>query len=106
MNNQYRSGDFIVSGELYTYLDFSYYNATGQPVYLYAPGGVNGYGETSLIYDQPDLIVSSFDNISNNRIWIIGKAGEKDYFRKVPTSWKLQKTFNAKDSEIRLYVNS
>lgn len=105
-NTQYRNGDLLISGELYTYLDFSYYNNTNQPVYLFAPNGVSGYGETSLFYDQKHLVIRSYNDIPNKRIWIVGKVGDKDYYQQVPSTWKLDKTYRAKDSEVRLYLQS
>lgn len=102
-NQDYRAGDQIISGELYTYLDYSYYNSTNQPVYLYAPKGISGYGETSLIYNQPQLVVESFSNVAAPRIWLVGKTGDKSYYQEVPTDWKLLGTKKAGDSEIRLY---
>lgn len=105
-NNNYENGDLLLSGELYTYLDYNYYNRTGQPVYLLAAEGISGYGETSLFYDQPELVINSLKDVNNKRIWLVGKSGDKDYWREIPSSWKLEKTLTAKDSEVRLYVQS
>jgi uncharacterized membrane protein len=102
-NSQFTPGDLLLSGELYTYLDFSYYNRTNQPVYLLSPSGVSGYGETSLIYDHPELVIRNYHTVSNKRVWLVGKVGDKEYYRSVPSNWKLKKTVRAKDSEVRLY---
>ena len=45
VNREYRPGDMIVSAELYTFFDFSYYNHTSQPVHLLAPEPMWQYGE-------------------------------------------------------------
>lgn len=90
VNARFEPGDGLLSGELYTFFDFSYYNRTGTQVQLWSKNGVNGYGESSLIYDRADSIVVR--NLSDMRprsgyVWVIGKTGAKDYFDKVPSFW-------------------
>lgn len=105
----YQPGDVLVSAELYTYFDFSYYNKTNQPVKLLSAEPLSGYGETSLLYDnQRNIVVNSLSDIqpssSQKRIWVIGKTGEHDYFSKdIPTSWELLDQKQAGDSAVRLY---
>jgi hypothetical protein len=61
VNREYRPGDMIVSAELYTFFDFSYYNHTGQPVHLLSPEPFGQYGEWSLIHDkETELRVAKF----------------------------------------------
>ncbi len=102
VNAGYQPGDEIVSGELYTYFDFSYYNHTGQTAKLIAAEGVSGYGETSLLYDRSAaLVVDDFSHVHplSGRIWVVGKPGPNDDF-KVPASWKLLDQFQAADSKV------
>ncbi len=90
VNNNYLPGDEILSGELYTFFDFSYYNHTGHQTKLWAKNGVNGYGESSLIYDRADqIVVRKLEDIkpTSGYIWVVGKTGKKDYFEHVPVTW-------------------
>ncbi len=87
---QFSNGDALVAGELYVYLDFSYYNKTNTVLKLYAPGGISGYGETSLFYDnQAQIVVTDFESIkpATGKVWVVGKAGDKSYYKEVPSSW-------------------
>ncbi len=99
------NGDQLVAGELYVYFDFSYYNHTNLPLYLYAPSGVSGYGETGLLYDRPQLILASYAQLSpaSGYVWVIGKAGTGD-FDAVPPSWKLAAHFQAGESVANRYL--
>ena len=102
----YKPGDKIVSGELYTYFDFSYYNHTGQPTLLLSKDRLNGYGETSLLYDRQDkLVVHSLDDITDaKRVWVIGKTGEHGYFTtQIPNNWSFVMSLEAGDSALHLY---
>ncbi len=89
VNSHFAAGDVVISGEIYTYFDFSYYNRTGQVAKLLAPTGVSGYNESGLIYDQPGVVVKSYSNLrpSSNRVWVVGKTGDHDYFIKIPANW-------------------
>ena len=91
VNEQYQNGDEIISGELYTFFDFSYYNKTATETKLWAKNGINGYGETSLIFDRADQVVVkdlAVINPSSGYVWVVGKTGPKDYFDKVPANWQ------------------
>lgn len=105
VNQSFRKGDLIVSAELYTFFDFSYYNKTGEPVHLLSEKPFGRYGEYSLLHDKPELRISTMDSISAKRVWIIGKTGQHDYFTTmIPDSWKkLSTEFNGGDTAIRLY---
>lgn len=105
VNEQFSAGDELVAGELYVYFDFSYYNKTSTPLKLYSPAGITGYGETSLLYDKPELVIEDWAELKPNSgtVWLIGKTGDKDYYRQLPANWRLQARFNAKDSEARKY---
>jgi uncharacterized membrane protein len=89
------AGDLVLSGELYTFLDGSYYLGYGNVKLLSEP--VDGFGETSLFYDkQADFLISK-NKIPRlgRRIWVIGKTGEKDYFTsKVWAGWKSKEYFS------------
>ena len=87
---KFRPGDGLIAGELYVFFDFSYYNRTGTTLQLLAPGGVGGYGESSLFYDRADqVVVKNYDSIHprTGHVWVIGKTGKHDYFTKVPSNW-------------------
>ncbi len=104
VNAGYQAGDAIVSGELYTYFDGSYYNHTGQRMLLYTAGGTpNGYGESALLYDQ-NVYLPSYANLPvGGRVWLVGKTGEHDYYDQVPNNWHLLQQAQAGYSEIRFY---
>lgn len=90
VNRNYLPGDVILSGELYTFFDFSYYNHTGTQTKLWAKNGVNGYGESSLIYDRADqIVVRRLEDIqpTSGYVWVVGKSGKKDYFDHPPLNW-------------------
>ncbi len=91
VNPQVCAGDEVISGELYTYFDFSYYNHTGHLLKLLAPDGVTGYGETSLLYDRADqIVVHDYAELhpASGQVWVIGKTGQHDYFSAVPANWQ------------------
>lgn len=108
VSEQHQPGDAVVSGELYTYFDFAYYNKTSEPTQLLSRKPLSGYGETSLLYDRQDeLVVSSLEAIDAPRVWLVGKPGEKDYYTsEIPASWQLVEQMEAGDSAVRLYKTS
>lgn len=105
VNQNYQPGDQIVSVELYTYFDFEYYNQTGQPAKLLSEKQFPKYGEYSLLHDQPNLRLSSLEELNPGRIWLVGKTGDKDYFtKKIPADWqKLEAEFSGGDSVVQSY---
>lgn len=101
--------DFIISGELYTYFDFRYYNSTDLPVHLYSANNLIPTGESSLIYDdQEDIVTHDLRDINTTgaeRVWMVGKTGEHDYDTTlIPNSWQLVSVTQAGDSSLRLYT--
>ena len=106
VNSNYQRGDIIVSGDLYTYFDFDYYNHTGATTRLLVDSKPTGYGETSLIYDKPNVMVYRLNDINHaNRVWIVGKAGDKSYYTSaIPSDWRLAEQFQAGESTVRLYL--
>lgn len=73
-----QDGDSLLSGSLYTFLDGSYYFGYGNIVFLSKP--VDGFGESSLFYDQQDKYVLDPSKVGTlgQRVWVIGRPGE-DY---------------------------
>lgn len=92
VTSQYRPGDEIVSGELYTFFDFSYYNHTGATVHLWSQNGVNGYTESGLIYDRPGVVVEDLATLDppSHHLWMVGKnlPNEEYYGSAVPGNWR------------------
>jgi hypothetical protein len=105
LNHNYQQGDRIISGELYTYFDGSYYNQTGSRFQLYAPTRPNGFGESSLLYQNADQIyVDSWEGFTpGNRVWVVGKTGNQSYYQAIPSNWQLLKEASGGYSEVRLY---
>lgn len=103
LNQSYQSGDRIVAGELYVYFDGSYYNKSGQNIYLYTgKTKPNGFGESGLLYDR-SVYLDSYGDISSGRVWLIGKTGEQTYYDSIPSNWKLVEQTSDGYSEVRLY---
>lgn len=77
---QSQPGDKYLSGELYTFLDGSYYMGYGNLKLLAEP--VDGFGESSLFYKEQNEYVVNPSQLNNlgDRIWVIGKTGDKDYY--------------------------
>lgn len=92
VTSHYAPGDEIISGELYTFFDFSYYNHTGAQVHLWSRNGINGYNESSLIYDRAnEIVVENLTDIhpQSGRLWMVGKSGYHQYFdpKIIPKNW-------------------
>lgn len=84
---QKRPGDIVLSGELYTFLDGAYYlGYDGQIKLISEP--VDGYGESSLFYDQQEKYIVTLEEAKKlgNRIFVIGKTGDKPYYK--PENWE------------------
>lgn len=75
---QEKQGDVVVSGSLYTFLDGSYYYNYQDLKFL--SKSVDGYGETSLFYDQADKYMINPNRVGSlgDRVWVLGRPGE-DY---------------------------
>jgi len=104
-DQQYQPGDDIICGELYVYFDFSYYNTTGVTPKLLNKGRLDGYGESSLLYDRQDqIVVSDYRDLhpESGYVWLVGKPGEHDYYN-VPANWSKSYTITSPTSEIRRY---
>lgn len=109
VNHQAQPDDLIISGELYTYFDFSYYNQTGKIVHLLSQDKLISTGESSLIYDkQAEVVFHNLQDINQTtakRVWLIGKTGQHDYDSTlIPNNWQLVTQTEAGDSAVRLFV--
>ena len=109
VNNNIQADDLIISGELYTYFDFSYYNKTGKTVHLLSKDDLIPTGESSLIYaKRAEIVFHSLHDINQTaakRVWLIGKTGQHDYNNQlVPDNWQLISQIEAGDSAARLFV--
>lgn len=103
LNRNYQQGDSVVAGELYVYFDGSYYNNTGQKMFLYTgKNKPNGFGESGLLYDK-SVYLDSYDSVDSDRAWLIGKTNDQDYYRAIPSTWKLLESYSSGYSEVRLY---
>jgi len=131
VNSKIQPGDQIVSAELYTYFDFSYYclpcidtrnRQQPQPDRPIAPAAMapsdiqlrlnttgsrpNGYGESALLYDRADTIyLDNWDMIrpQSGRVWLVGKPGDKPYWQELPSNWVELDRFETNSSAVRLY---
>ena len=105
VNTEYQTGDEIVSAELYTFFDFSYYNQTGEPVQLLSEEEFGEFGEWGLVRATNTERVASLSDIEADRVWVIGKTGDDhDYFTvDVPDSWRLVVEASAGDSVVKLF---
>lgn len=92
VKKEMREGDVVLSGELYTFLDGTYY--FGDKNIRLLSDKVSGYGETSLFYDKQSEYLVSEDKISElgDRVFVIGKNGDKNYFSECLWGAKTAKT--------------
>jgi mannosyltransferase len=93
VNHHYQPGDELISGEIYTFFDFTYYNKTGVQDHIWLPQGVNGYAESSLFYDRANqIVVRKLSTIhpASGKLWMIGKTGYQPYYdpRVLPSDWR------------------
>jgi len=104
VNSGYLPNDQLLAAELYVYFDASYYNETGQKMLLFtANSSLNGYGESGLLYDK-SVYLDSYQKLNlGQRVWLIGKTGQQDYYRQVPQNWQLLQKYSAGYGEARLY---
>jgi len=130
VDQQWQPGDEIVSAELYTYFDFSYYcskcfDVRNEQVWsnqatieIYPPpytvlrlstigGRPNGYGESALLQDRAEEIyVDKLESVKplSGRIWLIGKPGDKGYWQTIPANWSLDNSYVSESTEARVYT--
>lgn len=90
----YKPGDAVVSAELYTFFDMSYYmtqNNLGQLRLLRGTETIDGYGVTSLIYDRLDgIMLEKYSDLhpSSGYAWLIAQETREDFFNNAPASWQ------------------
>jgi len=97
-------GDQLVSGSLYTFLDGSYYLGYDQIKFMSKP--VDGYGESSLFYDQQNTYVvnPALVGTSTTRVWVLGKTGE-DYIKSSAiVNWPVAKVIEKGNVRAVLYT--
>ena len=104
VNEGYRPGDAIVSLDLYTFFDFSYYNRTGEPALLYHTGSLST-GEPGLLQGREWQRVKDLATVRpvSGRVWAVGKPGKKAYYTEVPPNWRLERSRARGSVEIREY---
>lgn len=129
VSQHFMPGDEIISGELYTYFDFSYYCTVcidsrnemvwgGRAIPAVYPshfttlrlnttgGRPNGYGESALLYDRAESIyLDDFEAVQplSKRVWLIGKPDKQTYWTNTPLSWQEIDRYQTNSSEARLY---
>lgn len=104
IKSEKRAGDAVVSGSLYAYLDGSYY-FNYQGIKLVSKS-VDGYGETSLFYDQADIYIVNPERLGSlsDRVWVLGRKGE-NYTDGTPLqSWTAVKTIEKGNTRAVLYT--
>jgi len=99
-----QSGDQLVSGSLYTFLDGSYYLGYDQIKFMSKP--VDGYGESSLFYDQQDTFVIDPATVGTgtNRVWVLGKSGENYVNDSAIVNWPVTKVIEKGNIRAVLYT--
>jgi hypothetical protein len=95
--------DVIVSNDLGNYFDIRHYNPTPNNVLLFAPNGFGKYGNSSLVYDQKDILIDDLQNLDNqfNRVWLVTWVDKTEEL--VPANWQAIKTITAGYSLVTLY---
>lgn len=92
LRRQYMTGDAVVADNLGQYFNAWFYvrDFAGEPL-LFAPGQPGKYGNTSLIYDRPDLLVQNLAQLKpqTKTVWVITSRESTNGFieNNVPPSW-------------------
>lgn len=107
INENIKSNDSIISGEIYTYFHTSYYNRTNKEIFLLRPDqDLNWAGEWGLIKKLNTPEISSLNSVKAQRIWLILRAKTYDKYKKqIPPSWLMRQEFRDGDLIIGLYEN-
>ncbi len=91
VNQHYHHGDYILADMMLSYFDFSFYNHTGSPTHVWQEHGVNGYGESSLIYtNQRQLVVRRLEDVqpASGKLWLLIKLDKRPTKGRIPSNWK------------------
>ncbi|MDD3678877.1 MAG: glycosyltransferase family 39 protein [Patescibacteria group bacterium] len=105
VKTQSQEGDLLVSGELYTHLDGSYYLGYGDLYFMSEP--VDGYGETSLYYDQQEKYILNESQVSQHeRVWLIGKSGKGYWDNKIWDDYDSAIYFDSAGLQATLYTKA
>ena len=107
INENIKSNDAIISGEIYTYFHTSYYNRTNKEIILLRPDQeLNWAGEWGLIKKLNTPEIASLNEVKSPRIWLILRTKTYDKYKKqIPPHWQLQQEYHESDLIIGLYVN-
>lgn len=90
INERYQPGDFLLADMFLAYFDFSHYNHTGAPVHLWEPGGIDGYGESSLLKKrEAELVVRRLEDIqpASGKVWVVRKLDKVGSRESIPLNW-------------------
>lgn len=105
INTEFQAGDGLAAAELYVYLDYDYYNKTGQRAKLVNDGEIRNNNEMAFIYrDKENLVRKYWSEVETTTgiIWVVGKTNPDDY-KKIPSFWQLLKDEKFGYTEIRKY---
>ena len=107
INENIKSNDSIVSGEIYTYFHTSYYNLSGKEIILLKPAEeLDWAGEWGLIKKLNTPEITSLNEVKSPRVWLILRTKTyNEYKKQVPPHWQLQQEYHEGDLIIGLYVN-
>ncbi len=107
INENIKSNDSIVSGEIYTYFHTSYYNLSGKEIILLKPAEeLDWAGEWGLIKKLNTPEIASLNEVKSPRIWLILRTKTyNEYKKQVPPHWQLQQEYHEGDLIIGLYIN-
>lgn len=88
LNSKYSQGDKIFAGSSLIYFTFRYYNQTGFPAKLYAPGNMPHYSGTALL--SPEDIIADFNKEAKKGdiVWKIDTTGFGGHQPEAPETWK------------------
>ena len=107
INENIKSNDSIISGEIYTYFHTSYYNLSGKEIILLKPAEeLDWVGEWGLIKKLNTPEIASLNEVKSPRVWLILRTKTYDEYKKqVPPHWQLKQEYHEGDLIIGLYVN-
>ena len=94
--------DVIISNDLGNFFDIRHYNPTPNNVLLLAPNGFSKYGNSSLVYDQTDILIKDLVSIDGqfNRVWMITWVEKPE---RVPSNWQPIKSISSGYALVTLY---
>ena len=108
MQKYYQPGDAIVAANIGQYQNLQFYTRpfAGEPL-MYAKYSLWPYGNYSIIYDRPDLLVDSLEKVptTTSTVWLVTDWRGADQFIKdnVPSTW-VKLPFEFTQGESRIYA--